>query len=209
MRVDLADRARSKARHLLKSVQFAAFVSISMLQVFGVARAEELCPGSLPRASTTQSIPAVAAVIEADPADHKIHILSDDATLDANGNATLNGTVIVRQDGRSVAADSVSYDNKTGHIDVNGAVKYADPALRVNGTKGSFDTVGNASVGDAQFDVDHIIARSTSIRPRCLARGSAGSPASCARRRIIARSGESPTATTSTAARSTSPAAPG
>ncbi len=85
--------------------------------------------------------------------DHLIHIESDNASLGADGNAILNGSVVVRQDGRSVSADAVNYDNQSGRIEVAGAVKFEDPKLRVGGGKGSFDTLGNATLGDAQFEL--------------------------------------------------------
>jgi LPS-assembly protein len=143
---------------LLKSVQFASLVSLSVLQAFCGVRAQDLCPDADAAARTAQTyaqpgvaMPAAAAA--EGPPDHKIHIASDDASLEADGNATLKGSVVVRQDGRSVSADSVQYDNSSGRIDVSGAVKFEDPRLRVKGTKGSFDTIGNASVGDAQFEM--------------------------------------------------------
>ena len=96
---------------------------------------------------------APSAEAAAAAADHRIRIDSDNASLDAEGNATLSGGVVLRQNGRSVSADSLNYNNQTGRIDVAGALKFEDPQLRVHGGKGSFDTLGNATVGDAQFEL--------------------------------------------------------
>ena len=71
--------------------------------------------------------------------DHRIHIDSDDAVLDADGNAVLNGRVKVRQDARSVTSDSVNYDEKSGRVAVKGGVDFEDPKLRVRSVTGSYD----------------------------------------------------------------------
>jgi LPS-assembly protein len=117
----------------------------------------DLCPAP-PRASpapTAEATPGVAApATEAiAPDDHRIHIETDTATVGADGNAKLDGSVVLRQDGRSIAADSVDYDNAAGRIEVKGAVKFEDPQVRVQGATGSFDTSGNAKVQNAQFEL--------------------------------------------------------
>ena len=88
-----------------------------------MVRAGDMCP-----APPKYQAP-IASDIAAD--DHRIHIDSDDAEVDADGNAVLNGRVKVRQDARSVTADSVTYDDKTGHVAVKGSVDFEDPKLRV------------------------------------------------------------------------------
>ena len=88
-----------------------------------MVRAGDMCP-----APPKYRAP-VASDIAAD--DHRIHIDSDDAVLDATGHAVLNGRVKVRQDARTVTSDSVNYDEKTGRIAVKGGVDFEDPKLRV------------------------------------------------------------------------------
>jgi len=139
------------------------------MQTFCVVRAQQLCPDSIAAAQAvhTYSQPGVAmpAAAAADaPPDHKIHIVSDDASLGADGNAKLKGSVIVSQDGRSIAADTVDYDNKSGRIDVRGAVKFEDPRLRVTGADGSFDPAGNATVGDAHFELPQRSGRGSAAK---------------------------------------------
>jgi len=85
--------------------------------------------------------------------DHRIHIESDDAVLDADRNAVLNGRVKVRQDARSVTADSVAYDNKSGRVAVKGSVDFEDPKMRVRSDKGSYDTSGAANFDQADFQL--------------------------------------------------------
>lgn len=87
-------------------------------------------------------------------ADHRIHIDSDGAVYGVtDGNAVLNGRVKVRQDARSVAADTVTYDEKTGKLTVKGAVDFEDPKLRVLGPTGSYNTAGGANFDLANFQL--------------------------------------------------------
>jgi LPS-assembly protein len=85
--------------------------------------------------------------------DHRIHIDTDDALLGTDGNAAFNGRVTVHQDDRSVAADSVTYDNNTGRVAVKGGVDFEDPKLRVRSDTGSYDTDGTAMFDKASFQL--------------------------------------------------------
>ena len=93
----------------------------------------------------------IASDIAAD--DHRIHIDSDDAEFDADRNAVLSGRVKLRQDARTVTADSVNYNDKTGHVAVKGSVDFEDPKLRVNSDTGSYDTSGAANFDKANFQL--------------------------------------------------------
>ena len=110
-----------------------------------MARAADMCPDP-----PKYSVPADADVAVD---DHRIHIDSDDAVFDANGNAVLNGRVKVRQDARSVTSDSVTYDDHTGRVAVKGGVEFEDPKLRVRSATGSYDTNGAANFGEASFQL--------------------------------------------------------
>jgi LPS-assembly protein len=94
-------------------------------------------------------VPATAIALD----DHLIHIESDDATIDADGHAALNGRVKVNQDARTIAADSMNYDYKTGKLDVKGAVDFEDPKLRIKSDTGTYDTVGGAAFDQANFQI--------------------------------------------------------
>lgn len=85
--------------------------------------------------------------------DHRIHIDSDDAVLGADGHAVLNGHVKVNQDGRSVSADTVTYDSGSGKISVKGSVDFEDPRLAIRSDSGDYDTVGRADFEKAYFDI--------------------------------------------------------
>ena len=120
----------------------AAFLS---LFAHGVAHAGDMCPAPPQR-------PAVA-LGDIAPNDHRIHIDSDDATLGADGNALLHGRVMVHQDARSVAADSVTYDNSSGRLSVKGAVEFEDPKLRISSVTGNYDASGGANFEEANFQL--------------------------------------------------------
>jgi LPS-assembly protein len=106
-----------------------------------LARAGDLCPAPL----RLGALPV--------PADHLIHIESDDASLGVDGNAKLKGQVTVRQDNRTVSADSVLYDHQTGRIAVSGSVQFEDPKVKVRGSTGNYDAAGGASIANATFDL--------------------------------------------------------
>jgi LPS-assembly protein len=110
-----------------------------------MVRAGDMCPAP-PRYQAP-----VASDIAAD--DHRIHIDSDDAEFDADRNAVLNGHVKVLRDARSVTADSVTYNDKTGHVTVKGGVDFEDPKLRVRSDSGSYDINGAANFDRANFQL--------------------------------------------------------
>lgn len=122
----------------------AAFI-VFCLAATAQVRAADMCP-----APPKYQAP-LASDIAAD--DHRIHIDSDDAVFDAEGNAVLNGRVKVRQDERSVTSDSVTYDEKTGRVAVKGSVDFEDPKLRVYSTSGSYEISGAAKFDQANFQL--------------------------------------------------------
>ncbi len=101
--------------------------------------------------------------------DHLIHIDSDDAMIDAAGHAALDGHVTVRQDARTVAADSMIYDYNTGKLAVKGAVDFEDPKLRIKSDAGTYDTLGGADFDKANFQIldrnGRGFARTLAVRP--------------------------------------------
>jgi len=101
--------------------------------------------------------------------DHLVHIDSDDAMVDAEGHAAVSGRVTVRQDARTVAADSMNYDYKTGKLRVVGGVDFEDPKLRIKSDTGTYDTVGGAEFDKANFQIldrnGRGVARELSVHP--------------------------------------------
>jgi len=122
----------------------AAFI-VLCLAAAPLVRAASLCPAP----------PKYHAPLTSDIAadDHRIHIDSDDAALDSDSNAVLNGRVRVRQDARVVTSDSVTYDSKTGRITVKGGVDFQDPKLRVRSETGRYDVSGAANFDQANFQL--------------------------------------------------------
>ncbi len=108
------------------------------------AAAATLCP-----APPSAPAPPESLAIQ----DHRIHIESDSATLGADGNAVVSGKVLLLQDARRVSADRVSYDRRTGRIQVKGSVDFSDPHLRVQSDAGSYDQSGRASFSNAAFQL--------------------------------------------------------
>jgi LPS-assembly protein len=121
----------------------AAFIFLCLAS--SLARAADVCPAP----------PKYTFVRPADIPldDHRIHVDSDDAVLGADGSAVLNGRVTVRQDERSVAADSVTYDYGNDKLTVKGKVDFLDPKLRVRGDSGSYETDGGANFNEAFFQL--------------------------------------------------------
>ena len=115
------------------------------LAAASMVRAGDMCPA--PPKYTPPPVTDIA------PDDHRIHIDSDDAAIDADTNMELSGRVTVRQDARSVTADSVTYVNATGRLAVKGAVDFEDPKLRVRSDAGRYDLDGAANFDQANFQL--------------------------------------------------------
>ena len=95
--------------------------------------------------------PVPAAIISS--GDHRIRIDTDGASLTADGFAVLTGHVQLRQDARTVAADRVTYDEKTGKVTVNGSVDFEDPRLGIKSDSGIYDALGGADFDQAYFQI--------------------------------------------------------
>jgi len=110
-----------------------------------MVRAGDMCPAPPKhKAAPVTPIPA---------GDHRIRIDSDSALIPATGVAELTGHVQVHQDARSVAADAVTYDEKTGKIVVKGAVDFEDPKIGIRSTSGTYDVLGGADFNEANFRI--------------------------------------------------------
>ncbi len=83
----------------------------------------------------------------------KIDITSDQLTVGANGNIAVEGHVAVRQGDREVTAEQAQYDQATGALEVQGAVTYQDPIVRLTGRSGHYSPAHGAEVNSAQFEL--------------------------------------------------------
>ena len=134
-----------------------------LLLAFG-ARADDLvCP------KPAVAIGALPPVVRTDPTGLPITIESDDKNfkLDVNGNAVVSGNVVMKQGDRSVRADHLERDAKSGDIKVEGGVEYSDPQMTVRGNNGTYSPTLGAEFEGTQFDLPernaHGAARSMSV----------------------------------------------
>jgi LPS-assembly protein len=111
-----------------------------------MVRAGDMCPATPPKHKAAPVTPIPVG-------DHRIRIESDAASFNAAGLAVLTGHVQAYQDARSVAADSVTYDEKTGKLVVKGAVDFEDPKLGVRSAAGVYDALGGADFNEANFRI--------------------------------------------------------
>jgi LPS-assembly protein len=98
-----------------------------------------------------------------DPAEQPFEITTEGAEVSREGDAELRGGVVVRQGGRELRAESVSYTAESQRFVVTGAVEYLAPELRVKADGGAWSTGGGGSFTGTEFELP--------TRP---ARGSAG-----------------------------------
>jgi len=121
---------RLRRPNLPKGYQRAASAAVFCLLAAGAVRAADVCPAPPKHKRSTSAV-----IIPSD--DHRIRIESDGASLDANGFAVLTGHVQLHQDQRTISADRVTYDEKTGKVTVAGSVDFEDPRLGVKSSDGA------------------------------------------------------------------------
>jgi LPS-assembly protein len=141
--------------------------------IMPVARAEDPpCPSQItppaPAGTTAPSAPAgtppaaaAAAKLRPPPlaAGGNISITSDQATLGADGNATLNGNVEVRQGEREIRANELEYNTNNNSMHSDSHIDYQDPLVHVTGTGGSYSPQAGAEFRSAEFDLRQRAAR--------------------------------------------------
>jgi LPS-assembly protein len=105
--------------------------------------------------------PLPLPVATSDPDSENIEVTSEGADLSRAGDAHLRGQVQIRQGARELEAEDVEYDAETRSFRVRGKVDYRDPQVRVRGDTGSYDAIGGAKFGGAEFEVPSRPARGT------------------------------------------------
>lgn len=98
-------------------------------------------------------------MLKADPLDQRIDISSDSALFGIDGDATLKGNVRVRQGNREIRAQDVRYDAEASAFEVEGAVEYRDPIVRVVGDDGKYSAAQGARFNAATFELRERAAR--------------------------------------------------
>jgi LPS-assembly protein len=129
-----------------------------------VRGAEPPCPSVVAdrkadtRATTTTARPPTRPPpVKLDDAD--IDFSSDSATVGANGNATLQGNVVVQQGEREIRAENVQYNQSENAFKVEGDVDYNDPVVHVTGGGGNYSAAQGADFRDAEFELHERSAR--------------------------------------------------
>ena len=123
----------------------AALAIWTCLAAAATVHAGDMCPAP-PHHSKAPAVPIADG-------DHLIHIESDDASVDSEGHAVVNGRVIVRQDARTVSANSMTYDRDSGKMTVTGKVDFEDPKLRIKSESGDYDALAGADFDKANFQI--------------------------------------------------------
>src|SRR5215831_12096555 len=111
------------------------------------------CPSSPAPVAATGATPPAAPRAPKSLKNAPIDVVSDEAILGADGNATLKGNVEVRSGDRQIRADQVQYDRNTGEIKSQGGVDFTDPLMHVTGEGGNYSPDGGAEFKSAQFEL--------------------------------------------------------
>jgi LPS-assembly protein len=115
-------------------------------------------------APRAQALPGVAGA-------GGIELSSDKATFGADGKATLEGNVFVRQGEREIRADQVQYDSRDTSLSTTGHIDYRDPIVHVSGAGGSYSASAGADFRSAEFNLLQRAARGSARDMRLTPRG--------------------------------------
>jgi LPS-assembly protein len=126
-------------------------VRAALLVVLGVATVSRAEAGDMCPAPPKHSVPTGVPLLDS---DHLIHIDTDSGiTYLGTGETQVNGHVNVRQDQRSVTADSMTYNFLTGKMTVKGNVDFEDPKMQLQSDDGKYDALGGAFFDMARFQI--------------------------------------------------------
>lgn len=138
--------ARPELTHRRPALRRLALGLLAAASLCGHAHADGLlCPSNATSGAgpfAHETVPSLNAGLD---------ITSDRATLGTNGNAILQGHVVVRQGDREVKANEAHYDRATNALSVKGAVTYQDPLVRMSGSGGTYSPAAGARIESARF----------------------------------------------------------
>jgi LPS-assembly protein len=123
-----------------------------------------LCP-SLPqpdqKSQAAKSAASKGPLKETKPGlgEGQIDIDSDSSSFGVDGNAKLQGHVVVRQGDRQVTADQIEYNSKANSFKTDSSIHYDDPLVTLNGTGGTYSPTEGADFHSATFDLKQRAAR--------------------------------------------------
>jgi len=122
------------------------------------ARAQDTLPMCPDRAAAEMRF-ASAGGFTKPAADTPIHAESDAGDFRFDGDANLQGNVVIRQGERELRAQNAHYYIATKSFSVTGRLEYQDPVVRLSGTDGQYSATGGASFKSAQFELRQRAAR--------------------------------------------------
>jgi len=128
-------------------------------------------PGTLAAASGGVAASAGAPRTPAPSGGGGIDLSSDRASFGADGKATLEGNVLVRQGEREIRADELQYDARDTSLSTAGHIDYRDPIVHVSGAGGSYSASAGADFKSAEFDLIQRAARGSAEDMRLTPQG--------------------------------------
>src|SRR5207302_1113563 len=128
-------------------------------------------PGTLAAASGGVAASSGAPRAPAPSGGGGIDLSSDRASFGADGKATLEGNVLVRQGEREIRADELQYDARDTSLSTAGHIDYRDPIVHVSGAGGSYSASAGADFKSAEFDLIQRAARGSAEDMRLTPQG--------------------------------------
>jgi LPS-assembly protein len=139
-----------------RSSPFWIVIVVSLGGMLPAARAEDPpCPTQIGQPAAPAGEPRSKPAAD----DGHIDVTSDQATLGVDGNATLEGNVVLRQGEREIRANEVEYDAHNTSVSTAGHIDYRDPLVQVTGAGGSYSAAAGAEFKSAQFSLRQRAAR--------------------------------------------------
>lgn len=138
-------------------------LSLGLLWQMPLQAAEEptgdqtLCPSSIRPNRQNKTLP--------DDSDQRIHLSSDSATVDNEALTTFTGNVHAQQADRSIQADYVRYDRRTGEFEANGNLIYSTSEMTVSGDSANMNlNESTGTVENANYFTGVVNGRGTADR---------------------------------------------
>jgi LPS-assembly protein len=145
-----------------RSSAFRFVIVVSLGGMLAVARAEEPpCPTQVAPAAGPRVVgppPPFSPALRGKPSGD-IDVMADKATMGADGTATLEGNVVVRQGDREIRANQLQYDPHDTSLTTPSHIDYTDPLVHVTGAGGSYSAAAGAEFKGAEFDLRQRAAR--------------------------------------------------
>ena len=109
-----------------------------------------------PAATAAEPLPGAEAN---KPGEQPVKVIGGQGEMTREGDAKLTGGVTIVQGEREVSADAATYDASEQRFEVEGAVEYRSPDLRLKGGSGSWNALGTGQFTSAEFELPQRPAR--------------------------------------------------